>query len=156
MSFGENDCEVERTFVMVKPEGVLRGLVGQLIGRFERRGLRLSALNLVKPDLEQLIEHYSEHRDRPYFLSMIEHLSTSGPVVAMVWSGPGSVTLARNLIGLTDPAQSRSGTLRGDLSVSVKRTAIHGADSTNSAEREISIWFNEDEVHHQVRLKVEG
>jgi nucleoside-diphosphate kinase len=147
MDFGGNDCEVERTFVMVKPEGVLRGLAGEIIGRFERRGLRLSALKLVKPNLEQLIQHYAEHKDRPYFGSMIQHLSSSGPVVAMVWSGPESVSLARNLIGSTDPSESRCGTARGDLAVSVKRTAVHGADSTEAAEREMAIWFNEDEIH---------
>jgi len=96
-SFGAAE---ERTFVMVKPEGVLRGLVGEIVSRFERRGLRLAALKIVNPTLDQLVDHYVEHKDRDYFGSMIDHLSTSGPVVPMVWVGPGSVAIARCMIGI--------------------------------------------------------
>jgi nucleoside-diphosphate kinase len=126
---------------MVKPEGVQRGLVGELVGRLERSGLKLAALKLVNPTPDQLIRHYEEHKDRPYFESMIRHLSTAGPVMAAVWTGPGCVAQARKLIGVTDPCQSDAGSIRGDLAVSVKRTAIHGADSAAAAERELRIWF---------------
>ena len=98
MSVSQRSRE-EQTFVMVKPEGVLRGLVGEIVSRFERRGLRLAALKIVTPTLDQLVEHYAEHKDRDYFSSMIGHLSTSGPVVPMVWIGPGSVAAVRCMIG---------------------------------------------------------
>ncbi len=127
MNFGLSDSKLERTFVMIKPEGVQRGLVGAIIGRFEKLGLQLQALKFTKPSLAQLTDHYMEHQDRPYFSSMIDYLSNAGPVVVMVWYGPGSVALARKMIGLTDPGDSCCGTLRGDYAVSVKRTAIHGA-----------------------------
>ena len=146
MDFGLCDSQVERTFVMVKPEGIQRALVGLIIGRFEKLGLQLQALKFTKPSLAQLTDHYIEHQDRPYFNSMIEYLSNAGPVVVMVWIGPGSVALARKMIGLTDPGNSCSGSLRGDYALSMKRTAIHGADSVKAAEREIGIWFDEQEI----------
>ena len=98
-SDGSSSTE-ERTFVMVKPEGVQRGLIGEIVSRFERRGFRLAALKFVKPAYDQLVDHYVEHKDREYFQSMIDHLSTSGPVVPMVWIGPGSVAAARCMIGI--------------------------------------------------------
>jgi nucleoside-diphosphate kinase len=146
MNFGLADSQLERTFVMVKPEGVQRGLVGLIIGRFEKLGLQLQSLKFIKPNLSQLKNHYREHQDRPYFNSMIEYLSNAGPVVVMVWFGHGSVAMARKVIGLTDPGNSCCGSLRGDFAVSVKRTAIHGADSEEAAEREIRIWFDEQEI----------
>ena len=140
------NSEREQTFVMVKPEGIQRGLIGVIIARFEQRGLQLQALKFVQPNLDQLKEHYIEHKDRDYFGSMIDYLSNAGPVLAMVWSGSGSVALARQMIGITDPAQSGCSTLRGDFAISVKRTAIHGADSQESADREMSIWFEKNEI----------
>ncbi len=138
----------ERTFVMVKPEGVQRGLVGEILMRLEKRGLRLAALKFVRPTFDQLVEHYIEHKNRDYFQSMINHLSTSGPVVPMVWIGPGSIAAARDMIGQTDPLESDSGSLRGDLTVSIKRTGVHGADSAEAAEREIKIWFIQEELYN--------
>jgi nucleoside-diphosphate kinase len=143
---------IEQTFVMVKPEGVQRRLIGQIVSRFEARGLQLQALKFIRPTLDQLKEHYIEHKDRDYFQSMIGYLSGAGPVLAMVWSGPGSVDLARQIIGLTDPSQSRCCTLRGDYALSVKRTAVHGADSPKSAQREISIWFEKHEIMEKKSL----
>ena len=145
MSFSDEEQALERTFVMVKPEGAQRRLIGQIVSRFERSGLKLVALKFVQPTIEQLTDHYIEHIDRDYFSSMIEYLSTGGPVVPIVLIGPGSVALARRIIGLTDPS-SCLGCLWGDFAISIKRSTIHGADSTESAEREISIWFEKEEL----------
>ena len=133
---------LERTFVMVKPDGVQRGLVGTILGRFEARGLKLVALRMLRADHELLGQHYAEHRDRAFFPQLLGYAS-SGPVVATVWEGRGAVAAARAVIGATDPIKSPPGSLRGDLALLSGRNLVHGSDSTASADREIGLWFGE-------------
>lgn len=131
---------MERTYIMIKPDGVQRGLVGKIIKRFESAGLQLVGLKMCMPTKEILSEHYSELSERPFFSTLLAYVG-SGPVVCMVWKGEKAVARARNLIGKTDPANATSGTIRADMAAVPGRNVIHGADSTESAEREISIWF---------------
>jgi len=135
----------ERTFVAVKPDGVERGLVGDIIGRFEKRGLKLVGLKMmqVTPALAQ--EHYGEHKGKPFFDGLIKFI-TSGPIVAMVWEGKNATGLARNVIGATNPKDAAPGTIRGDFAVDLGRNAVHGSDSPTSAEREIGIFFKKEEL----------
>lgn len=130
----------ERTLVLIKPDAVQRGLVGEIITRLERRGLHPAGIKLmeVTPDLAE--RHYAEHRARPFFAGLIEFI-TSSPVVAMVWEGPGAVALVRSMMGSTDPANSAPGTIRGDLAVTLAMNVVHGSDSVESAAREIPIFF---------------
>ncbi|XP_069859921.1 nucleoside diphosphate kinase 3-like [Dipodomys merriami] len=135
----------ERTFVAVKPDGVQRRLVGEVVRRFERKGFKLVALKLVQASEELLREHYAELRGRPFFGRLLDYMR-SGPVVAMVWRGPDVVRASRALIGATDPADARPGTIRGDFCVEVGKNLVHGSDSPESARREIALWFGADEL----------
>lgn len=135
---------VERTYVMVKPDGVQRGLIGEIIRRFERKGLRLVAGKLMTVSQEQAERHYAEHHGKPFYPDLIVFI-TSGPVFAMVWEGDQAITLARILIGKTDVSASIPGTIRGDYALHTNRNLIHGSDSPDSAVREISIFFAPDE-----------
>ena len=135
---------MEKTYVMVKPDGVQRGLVGRIIKRFETAGLQLIGLKMAIPTEEILSEHYSELAERPFFSTLLAYVG-SGPVVCMVWKGVKAVSRARNLIGKTDPANATSGTIRADMAAIPGRNVIHGADSVESAEKEISIWFGTEE-----------
>lgn len=134
----------ERTFIALKPDAVQRGLVGEIISRFERKGFKLVALKLVTASKDLAENHYAEHKERPFFGGLVSFL-TSGPVVAMIWEGKGVVASARTLIGATNPLTSTPGTIRGDLAVDVGRNVIHGSDSVESAQREIALWFQQDE-----------
>ncbi len=136
---------MERTFVMVKPNGVARGLTGEIIARFERRGFTLRALKAMRIDRALAERHYAEHVEKPFFESLAAFI-TSGPVVAMVWEGREAVTVARAMMGVTDSAQAAPGTIRGDFSLSKEENVIHGSDSLESAEREIGLFFGEDEL----------
>ena len=118
----------ERTLVLVKPDGVQRGLIGEVIGRIERRGLRLCALKLVQIDEATAARHYAEHVGKPFYESLMRFI-TSGPVVAMVWEGPGAVGLVRSSMGATDPAKAAPGTIRGDLATSIGNNVVHGGNS---------------------------
>ena len=129
---------------MIKPDGVQRGLVGKIIKRFEVAGLQLIGLKMCVPTEETLSEHYSELCERPFFSTLLAYVG-SGPVVCMVWKGVKAVSRARNLIGKTDPANATSGTIRADMAAIPGRNVIHGADSTESAEKEISIWFGTED-----------
>ena len=129
---------------MIKPDGVQRGLVGKIIKRFEVAGLQLIGLKMCVPTEETLSEHYSELSERPFFSTLLAYVG-SGPVVCMVWKGVKAVSRARNLIGKTDPANATSGTIRADMAAIPGRNVIHGADSTESAEKEISIWFGTED-----------
>jgi len=131
---------VERTFLMVKPDGVQRRLVGEIIRRFEAKGFTLAALEMVKPTREQAEAHYGVHRGKPFFEGVVNFIS-SGPVVAMIWEGEDVVTLARKMMGATKPADSVPGTIRGDFANSIEQNLIHGSDSPENAEIEIGIWF---------------
>ncbi|KYO32472.1 nucleoside diphosphate kinase 3 [Alligator mississippiensis] len=135
----------ERTFVAVKPDALQRRLLGDIVRRFERKGFRLVAMKLVQASEDLLSEHYFALRDRPFYNHLVKYMS-SGPVVAMVWQGLDVVKTARAMIGETNPADSRPGTIRGDFCIEVGKNVIHGSDSIESARREISLWFREDEL----------
>ncbi|MQA60890.1 MAG: nucleoside-diphosphate kinase [Actinophytocola sp.] len=132
----------ERTLVLVKPDGVTRGLVGEVISRIERKGLKLAALQLRDVDNELASEHYAEHKDKPFFNDLLEFI-TSGPVVAAIVEGPRAVEGFRQLAGATDPVKSNTGSIRGDFALEVQNNIVHGSDSPESAEREIKLWFPE-------------
>jgi nucleoside-diphosphate kinase len=136
---------VERTFLAIKPDGVQRGLVGEVIRRFETKGFTLVGLKLIKASRELAEQHYDVHKERPFFPGLV-NFSTSGPLVAMVWEGDGVVASARKIIGATNPLNAEPGTLRGDFGVDVGRNIIHGSDAIETAQREISLWFKEDEL----------
>ena len=136
---------VERTFVAIKPDGVQRGLVAEILGRFERKGFKLIGLKQLTPSLELAQKHYGVHRERPFFASLVEFI-TSGPVVAMVWEGKGVILSARKLIGATKPLEAEPGTIRGDLAIDIGRNIIHGSDGEDTAKFEINLWFNKEEL----------
>ena len=135
----------ERSFLMVKPEGVQRGLVGEVISRLEERGLKLVGLRMVMPDEDHYNSHYAEHRGKPFYPGLLSYMA-SGPVVAMVWEGEEVVSVTRTMLGRTDPRDSKAGTIRGDLGVQVGRSVCHGSDSLEAAEREIRLWFREKDL----------
>jgi nucleoside-diphosphate kinase len=139
--------ERERTFVMVKPDGVQRGLVGEIIGRFEDRGLQLVGAKFMQIDEELAHEHYGEHEGKPFFDGLVEFI-TSGPVMAMVWEGDDAVRQVRRMMGETDPAESAPGTIRGDFGLDLGHNVIHGSDHEDPGanEREIDLFFDEDEL----------
>lgn len=130
----------ERTLVLVKPDGVSRGLVGEAISRLERKGLRLEALELRVLDRQTAESHYAEHTAKPFFGELVDFI-TSGPLVAMVVSGPRAVEAVRTLMGVTDPVASTPGSLRGDYALEIGQNLIHGSDSTASADREVGLFF---------------
>lgn len=136
---------VEQTFIMVKPDGVQRNLVGEVIGRLERKGLQLVALKMMQLDAELASRHYGEHEGKPFYENLISFI-TSGPVVAMVWEGGSAISAARKLIGATDPQQADPGTIRGDLALFTGNNLVHGSDSSESALREIGLFFEERDI----------
>jgi len=131
--------------VLIKPDGVQRGLIGEVVSRLERRGLKLVAMKLLRVDEALARQHYGEHVDRPFFLGLVEFI-TSAPVVAMVWEAEKAVEVVRRTMGETQPAASAPGTIRGDLGLDVGRNLVHGSDSQGSAEREIALFFSAEEV----------
>lgn len=133
---------VEDTFVMVKPDGVRRGLVGEVVGRLERKGLKLEHIRQLAISGETAQTHYGEHADKPFFGALVDFI-TSGPVVAMWWSGESSVAVARLLMGPTNPAEAPPGTIRGDLGLILTENIVHGSDSVESAQRELDIFFHQ-------------
>jgi nucleoside-diphosphate kinase len=136
---------VERTFIAIKPDGVQRKLVGEVISRFEAKGFTLVGLKQIMVSKELAEKHYESLNDKPFFKGLIDFI-TSGPVVAMVWEGEGVVASARLLIGATNPLTADPGTIRGDLAVNVGRNVIHGSDAIETAQREIGLWFSESEL----------
>ncbi|WP_072621918.1 nucleoside-diphosphate kinase [Spirulina major] len=136
---------MERTFLMIKPDGVQRGLVGDIIKRFETKGFTLVGLKFMAVSRELAEQHYDVHKERPFFQGLVDFI-TSSPVVAMVWEGDGVVASARKLIGATNPLMSEPGTIRGDYGIQVGRNLIHGSDAIETAQREIALWFSEDEL----------
>ena len=131
---------MEQTFLMIKPDGVRRQLIGEIIGRFEAKGFTLTALQMVTPTRQQAEAHYEVHRGKPFFEGVVDFIS-SGPVVAMIWEGEDVVALARKLMGATRPADSLPGTIRGDYANTTEQNLIHGSDSVENAQTEIGIWF---------------
>ena len=136
---------MERTFIMIKPDGVQRGLVGEVISRFERKGFTLVGMKLMAVSRELAEKHYGVHKDRPFFAGLVEFIISS-PVVAMVWEGDNVVTSGRTLIGATNPIDSAPGTIRGDFGVTIGRNLIHGSDAVETAQQEIALWFDEAEL----------
>lgn len=130
----------ESTFIMVKPDGVARGLVGEVIGRFEQKGLALEKIRMLSIDEELANRHYAEHVDKAFYPDLLAFI-TSGPVVAMEWSGESAVAVARSLMGPTDPAEAPPGTIRGDFGLEITENIVHGSDSLESAKRELTIFF---------------
>jgi len=131
---------MEHTFVMVKPDGVRRGLVAEVIGRLERKGLVLEQMRMLTIDEDLARRHYGEHSEKPFFADLVAFI-TSGPVVAMEWSGPSAVSIARTLMGPTNPAEAPPGTIRGDFGTIMTENIVHGSDSIDNAEREIQLFF---------------
>jgi len=132
----------ERTYIMIKPDGVQRGLVGEIISRFERKGFKLAALKLFTPPKELLEAHYADLKEKKFFPGLITYM-TSGPVCCMVWEGQGAVKTGRVMLGATKPSDSAPGTIRGDYALDVGRNICHGSDSVESANHEIALWFPE-------------
>jgi nucleoside-diphosphate kinase len=140
----------ERTLVLVKPDGVQRGLVGEIIFRLERRGLKLVALKLMLLSPEKAGRHYAEHQGKAFFKGLIDFI-TSGPIVAMVWEGREAVQVVRSVMGATDPLKAAPGTVRGDLALDLGMNVIHGSDSTARAAAEIALFFDPEEIHDYER-----
>jgi nucleoside-diphosphate kinase len=126
---------------MIKPDGVARGLVGEVIGRFERKNLTLTRMRMLTIDEALARRHYAEHTERPFFPELLQFI-TSGPVVAMEWTGNDAVVVARTLMGATNPVEALPGTIRGDLATVITENIVHGSDSKESAARELGIFFN--------------
>ena len=136
----------ERTFLMVKPDGVQRGVVGEIVTRFENRGLKLVGAKFIRISQDLAEQHYAEHEDKPFFDDLTDFI-TSGPVLAMVWEGQDAVAQGRRMMGATDPLEADPGTIRGDYGLDLGRNVIHGSDTEKgSAEREIDLFFDDEEL----------
>lgn len=136
---------MEKTLILVKPDGVQRGLAGEIISRFERRGLKLAGLKFLQMSQELAETHYAVHKERPFYNSLVEYI-TSGPVVAMVWQGNDAIAAARATMGATNPVQAAPGTIRGDFGMEIGRNLVHGSDSPENAVKEVNIFFDESEL----------
>jgi nucleoside-diphosphate kinase len=136
---------MERTLVLIKPDAMQRGLAGELIARLERRGLRIAALRLLHMDEALARRHYAEHEGKPFLEGLIRFI-TSGPLIAAVFEGNRAVELVRQTMGATDPANAEAGTIRGSLGIDMGRNLIHGSDGLQTAEREIALFFDQDQI----------
>lgn len=136
---------MERTFLMVKPDGVQRNLIGEIVSRFEKKGFQLVGAKLMQISPELAEKHYAEHKGKPFFGELVSFI-TSGPVFAMVWEGENVIATARKMMGATNPKDADTGTIRGDFALTVSKNVIHGSDSPESAEREITLFFAEEEL----------
>ena len=141
---------MQRTLVLVKPDGVQRGLIGRIVARLEQRGLKLVAMKMMRISRELAGRHYAEHRGKPFYDGLIAFI-TSGPVVAMIWEGREAVTVVRSVMGSTDPLKAAPGTIRGDLALDLGMNLIHGSDSAARAETEMALFFSADELHDYER-----
>jgi nucleoside-diphosphate kinase len=146
---------MQRTFVAVKPDAVQRGLVGEIIQRFEKKGFKIIGLKILQLDRQTAEKHYEEHKDKPFFAKLVNFI-ISGPVVAMVLEGVNAVEVVRKLIGATNPANADPGTIRADFAHTMERNVVHGSDSPESAEREIAIFFDESELVPGWKRDLEG
>jgi nucleoside-diphosphate kinase len=136
---------MERTLILVKPDGVQRNLMGEIIGRFERRGLKLIGMKFMQMTVELAEQHYAVHKERPFFNDLVAYI-TSGPIVAMVWEGNDAINAARATIGATKPVDASPGTIRGDFGMEIGRNLVHGSDSPENGVKEASLFFSEDEL----------
>lgn len=137
--------QTEQTFSFLKPESVMRGLIGEIISRFERKGLILVAAKLIQMSAQQAEKLYEMHKGKPFFKELVSHV-TSGPVFVMIWEGPNAIMVVRNLVGATNPVNAVPGSIRGDYALTVTPNAIHAADSKENATRELSIFFSPSEI----------
>ena len=144
------DAKLERTYIMIKPDGVQRGCVGEIIARFEKKGFKLLAMKLYSPSKQLLEEHYKDLKEKPFFPKLVEYMMM-GPVVCMIWQGREVVKTGRKMLGATNPLNSEPGTIRGDYCIESGRNIIHGSDSVESAEREIKLWFKPEEINEYTR-----
>ena len=139
--------KTERTFIAIKPDGVQRGLIGDIIGRFEKKGYKLVAMKVLTPSEEMAAEHYSDLSKKGFFKGLCTYFS-SGPICAMCWEGLGVIKGGRTLLGATNPADSLPGTIRGDLCIDVGRNICHGSDGLESAAKEVAFWFKPEELNN--------
>ena len=137
--------QTEQTFSFLKPESVMRGLIGEIISRFERKGLLLVAGKLIQMSAQQAEKLYEMHKGKPFFKELVSHV-TSGPVFVMIWEGPNAIVVVRNIVGATNPVNAAPGSIRGDYALTVTPNAIHAADSKENATRELSIFFSPSEI----------
>ena len=142
---GKRKSLTERTLVFLKPEAVMRGLIGEIISRIERKGLTIAAMKLLQPTRKQAEKIYEVHKGKNFYEPLIDHV-TSGPILAMVIEGPNAVSVLRNMIGKTNPIEAQPGTIRGDLALNVQKNMIHASDSLENAKKEIGILFRSDEI----------
>jgi len=141
----------EQTFVMIKPDGVQRGLVGNIISRFEQKGIKLVAMKLVSVSKDLAEKHYGVHKGKPFFEPTVKYI-TSSPVVAMILEGENAITIVRNLMGKTSPVEASPGTIRGDFGQFIGRNIVHGSDGPDTAAFEINLWFSKDELTSYTRI----
>jgi nucleoside-diphosphate kinase len=135
----------ERTFAMVKPDGVQRGLVGEVIARYERRGLKVVGLKLMRVSRQLAEEHYAEHKGKPFYAPLVDYI-TSGPVVALALEGRNAVQVVRDVNGATDPAKAAPGSIRGDYALDIGRNVVHGSDALATAQRELKLYFHDQDL----------
>lgn len=136
---------------MLKPDAIQRGLIGEIISRFEKKGLKIVAMKMLKIDKELAEKHYSEHRNKPFFGGLVSYI-TSAPVVVMVVEGKNAIKIVRTMVGVTNPSEALPGTIRGDYGIDIGRNVIHASDSKESAEREISLFFKPEEMYKFKRI----
>eukprot|EP01025_Chloroclados_australasicus_P056557 TRINITY_DN700_c1_g1_i1.p1 TRINITY_DN700_c1_g1~~TRINITY_DN700_c1_g1_i1.p1 ORF type:complete len:198 (-),score=18.22 TRINITY_DN700_c1_g1_i1:148-741(-) len=136
----------EISYIMIKPDGIQRGLVGEIISRFEKKGFQLKGLKMVQTDKQLAETHYDHLKSKKFFPDLVDYLC-SGPVICMAWAGKNVISSGRKLIGATNPIEAEPGTIRGDLAVEVGRNIVHGSDSVENGQREIGLWFNESELY---------
>jgi len=141
----------ERTFVMIKPDGLQRGLIGEIISRFEKKGLKLVAMKLVSVSKELAEKHYGIHKDKPFFAPTVKYI-TSSPVVAMILEGNNAIDLVRTMMGKTNPQDAAMGSIRGDFGQFIGRNIVHGSDGPDTAEFEINLWFKPEEIANYTRI----
>jgi nucleoside-diphosphate kinase len=146
-----SEDHIEHTFLMIKPDGVRRGLVGRIVSRLEEKGLELRALKLKNLDIETARKHYAEHSDKPFYDHLVYYV-TSGPVIVMAVEGFNAVRAVRQLVGATNPIEAMPGSLRGDFCLEQVRNLVHAADSPESASRELSLHFNRDDYVSEMRI----
>lgn len=147
---GTQSTVAQRTLVLVKPDGMHRALAGEIISRLERKGLRIAAIKLLQVTEELAGRHYEAHRDKPFFGSLVEFI-TSCPIIAMVVEGKNAIEVVRQTMGQTDPAKAAPGTIRGDLAMDIQNNLVHGSDSPDSAKREIDLFFMDGEILNYTR-----
>ena len=136
---------MERTFVIIKPDGVQRGLIGEIVGRFERRGLKIAAMRFLQVSDALARKHYAVHEGKPFYAGLIEYI-VSGPVVALVLEGSNAITVVRKMLGATKPAEAELGSIRADFGLEIGRNLVHGSDGPETAASEIALWFGDDLV----------